>query len=126
MSAEFDARGEANKIENLAKAYMDAFGEEKSSPIEASAKEEQSRQAFVGEMVPPWNNPDHMQAVGKELEKLNQKWFSTLPNVTITADSGQVSSLTFTASPWDYSTKSRSSMVGLRSFKDKPFRRFEY
>ena len=100
MTEKFDAAAKALEIEHLAKTNLDSQNDVNHS-IESSVVDAESDRNLRLEFAQLQKNPEQLLAVGKELEKLSNENFSTLPNVYIKAHDGQMISLSFTPSAFD-------------------------
>jgi hypothetical protein len=101
MAENFDPVSEAQKLETTVKLFIDHSGYQRVLQIEDSQTASAAQNQLVDQLSELWKNPEHLAAVGKELEKISSDLWSSLPNVAISATEGKVTQLEFTASNWD-------------------------
>ncbi len=78
MGSKFDAQAEAARIGQLAKDTLDNAGADL-----YSTKAMDSEQALANELASVWADPSKAVPVAKELQKLNDKWFSAVPSFNV-------------------------------------------
>jgi hypothetical protein len=124
MTDQFDPRAKALEIETDVKSYLDHTGP-RANAIEDNITATQALAKVHQEVDPLWKDRQQLHEVGKELEKLSNETFSTLPNVQIGFENGRVDTLNFTPSGWDSAGEDHSLTLdqvstdgGFQWFKD--------
>src|SRR5208283_5418145 len=107
-------KAKANEIADDVKTYLDHAGP-RSNAIEDSLIASNALEKVKQELGEVWKDSQLLTAVGKEFEVMNGRTFTFLPEVTISADAGQVREMEFSPSVWDR----RGSGHGLRVQEEK-------
>jgi len=106
MAEIFDPVSEALKLETTVKTFIDHSGH-RSNPVEDSEIASTAQRQLDDQLSELWKNPEHLAAVGKQLEKINKDIWSSLPYADIEAVDGKITRLEFKGSAWDPSSYGR-------------------
>ncbi len=101
MAETFDAAATALEIEKTAKLALDNMYDF-IHPIESGIAEGQAERQ-LNALFDGLKDPLQLKSVGLELEKLSEENFSALPDVKIKAPDGNIKSISFDPSFWDFS-----------------------
>ena len=107
MAEYFNPAAKALELDELAKTIVDNK-DNKIHPIESSAIFTAADQKMPADFAELKANPEHLAAVGKELEKLQLDTWSTMPSISIEATNGTMTSITFKPSHLDRQGSARN------------------